>query len=35
MADVKLFNINGKVEEYQGSTATLKKEMNGGYDYGK
>ena len=27
MADIKLFNIKGKVEEYQGSTVTLEKEL--------
>lgn len=27
MADIKLFNINGKVEEYQSSTVTLEKEL--------
>ena len=27
MADIKLFNINGKVKEYQSSTVTLEKEL--------
>ena len=27
MADIKLFNINGKVEEYQSGTVTLEKEL--------
>ena len=27
MADIKLFNIKGKVEEYQSSTVTLEKEL--------
>ena len=27
MADIKLFNINGKVKEYQSGTVTLEKEL--------
>ena len=27
MADIKLFNIKGKVEEYQSGTVTLEKEL--------
>ena len=27
MADIKLFNINGKVKEYQSGTVTLEKEI--------